>query len=130
MEKSNEVLEALHKELGGKPNVEHLAITQELQIPEQPEETNEKIDFEKEKLDLEEAVRVMRNMWAAATRVRSIRRAIKRGKLTEYGILVSRRPFNNRANTSKRKGVHSRFVNLIKQRDYEAAKSAIYRQSV
>lgn len=127
MEKSNKVLEALHKELGGKPDVTQLAITEEVQIPEQEEGTQEKVDTE---ANLHEAISVMRNLFAAATRVRSIRRAMKRGKLTSYGILVARRPFNNRANTSSRKGVHSRFVNQIKKRDYEAAKSAIARQSV
>lgn len=49
---------------------------------------------------------------------KSIRRAIGRGHVTTEGIIIPRRPFNNRANTSKRKGVHSRGTNELKKKIY------------
>ena len=51
-------------------------------------------------------------------RFKSIRRAIKRGHVTTDGIVMPRRPFNNKANTSKRKGVHSRTTNELKKKIY------------
>lgn len=51
-------------------------------------------------------------------RFKSIRRAIRRGQVTTEGIVIPRRPFNNRANTSKRKGVHSRSTNELKKKIY------------
>lgn len=51
-------------------------------------------------------------------KVKSIRRAIKRGRMSFSGVLYPWRPFNNRANTSKRKGVHSRYVDEIKRHIY------------
>lgn len=47
---------------------------------------------------------------------KSVRRAIKRGLCSIYGQVYPKRPFNNRGNTSKRKGVHSRKQNEIKKR--------------
>lgn len=49
---------------------------------------------------------------------KSIRRAIRRGHVTTEGIIMPRRPFNNRANISKRKGVHSRGTNELKKKIY------------
>ena len=49
---------------------------------------------------------------------KSIRRAIRRSHVTTEGIIIPRRPFNNRANTSKRKGVHSRGTNELKKKIY------------
>lgn len=77
-----------------------------------------------EKVNLEESVKITGNLLTASRRFKSVRRAMRRGHITEFGIMIPKRPFNNRANTSKRKGVHSRFENLIKKRDYEAAKAA------
>lgn len=51
-------------------------------------------------------------------RFKSIRRAMRRGHVTTKGIIMPRRPFNNKANTSKRKGVHSRSTNELKKRIY------------
>lgn len=51
-------------------------------------------------------------------RFKSIRRAMRRGHVTTEGIVMPRRPFNNRANTSKRKGVHSRRTNELKKKIY------------
>ncbi len=44
----------------------------------------------------------------AIGKYKSIERAIRRGHLTQDGRIVPKRPFNNRSNTSKRKGVDSR----------------------
>lgn len=52
-------------------------------------------------------------------RFKSVRRAMRRGHVTAEGIVMPRRPFNNRANTSKRKGVHSRSTNELKKQIYE-----------
>lgn len=52
-------------------------------------------------------------------RFRSIRRAIRRGLVTGGGIVAPKRPFNNRANTSDRKGVHSRVFNQLKKNIYD-----------
>lgn len=54
----------------------------------------------------------------AVRRFRSIKRAFKRGLISKYGLIYPKRPFNNRANTSKRKGVHSRTLNEEKKRIY------------
>ena len=51
-------------------------------------------------------------------RFKSIRRAMRRGHVTTEGIIMPRRPFNNKANTSKRKGVHSRSNNELKKKIY------------
>lgn len=45
------------------------------------------------------------------------RRMRRRGILPD-GSLLNRKPFNNRANTSKRKGVHSRVMNELKKKVY------------
>ena len=51
-------------------------------------------------------------------RFKSIRRAMRRGHVTTEGIIMPRRPFNNKANTSKRNGVHSRSTNELKKKIY------------
>ena len=51
-------------------------------------------------------------------RFKSVRRAMRRVHMTSERIVMPRRPFNNRANTSKRKGVHSRSTNELKKRIY------------
>ena len=57
-----------------------------------------------------------------ASKFKSIKRAIKRQHLTMDGIIVPKRPYNNRANTSTRKGVHSRSTNEYKKGIYEQIK--------
>lgn len=54
----------------------------------------------------------------AVSKYKSIARAMRRGDVTQYGTLVPKRPFNNRANTSRRKGVHSRVMNEYKKSIY------------
>ena len=58
----------------------------------------------------------------AVSKVKSIRRAIRRGKLAWNGLLAPDRPFNNRGNTSKRTNIHSRSINEYKKRLYEQLK--------
>lgn len=53
---------------------------------------------------------------------RSVGRALKRGHIISNGIFIPRRPFNNRANTSNRKGIHSRVFNETKRKIYEQLK--------
>ena len=55
-------------------------------------------------------------------RFKSIRRAMRRGHVTTEGIIMPRRPFNNKANTCKRKGHHSRTINERKKMIYEQLK--------
>lgn len=41
----------------------------------------------------------------AVSKYKSVARAIRRGDVTKYGTITPKRPFNNRANTSRRAGV-------------------------
>lgn len=58
----------------------------------------------------------------AVSRFKSVNRAIRRGHVVPNGLIIPKRPFNNRANTSKRKGVHSRGTNELKKQIYEQFK--------
>ena len=53
---------------------------------------------------------------------KSIRRAIRRGHIYLDGIIFPKRPFNNKANTCKRKKHHSRTINERKKMIYEQLK--------
>lgn len=57
-------------------------------------------------------------IFEAVSKYKSVDRAMRRGDVTKYGTLVPKRPFNNRANTSNRKGVHSRVMNEYKKSIY------------
>lgn len=81
------------------------------------------------KIDPERIKELSINLLITSRKVRSLRRAFKRGRLTPDGTLITR-PFNNRANTSKRKGVHSRVMNEINKRDYELFKRKANKQSL
>lgn len=83
-----------------------------------------------ERLASPEASLIMNNLLYASSKVRSLKRAFKRGRLTQFGLLISKRPFNNRANTSKRKGKSSRFVTEQKKIDYEYAKRIAIKHSL
>jgi hypothetical protein len=54
----------------------------------------------------------------AVRKYKSVARAIRRGHVTDIGVMAPKRPFNNRANTCKRKGTHSRTNNELKKRIY------------
>lgn len=53
--------------------------------------------------------------FAGVSKYKSIARAIRRNHATINGILIPRRPFNNRANTSIRTDAHSRSMNEEKR---------------
>lgn len=57
--------------------------------------------------------------YRAVGKFKSIRRAIRRGLVSPSGTICPKRPFNNRANTSRRKGHHSRVMNEVKKSIYE-----------
>jgi len=50
---------------------------------------------------------------------RSVFRAVRRGHVSPTGVVYPDRPYNNRANTSKRKGIHSRMFNELKKEIYD-----------
>lgn len=60
--------------------------------------------------------------YRAVDKFKSIRRAIRRGLVSPSGTICPKRPFNNRANTSRRKGHHSRVMNEVKKSIYEQLK--------
>lgn len=49
--------------------------------------------------------------YEAVGKFKSVRRAIRRGHVSLDGVIYPKRPFNNKANTSTRKGHHSRTMN-------------------
>ena len=60
--------------------------------------------------------------YRAVGKFKSIRRAIRRGLVSPSGTICPKRPSNNRANTSRRKGHHSRVMNEVKKSIYEQLK--------
>jgi hypothetical protein len=56
--------------------------------------------------------------YRAVGKFKSIRRAIRRGLVSPSGTICPKRPFNNRANTNRRKGHHSRVMNEVKKSIY------------
>ena len=60
--------------------------------------------------------------YEAVSSFKSVRRAIRRGHISLDGVICPKRPFNNRANTSRRKGHHSRVMNEVKKSIYEQLK--------
>lgn len=54
----------------------------------------------------------------AVSKFKSVNRAIRRGHVAPNGLIIPKRPFNNRANTSKRKRAHSRSANELKKQIY------------
>jgi hypothetical protein len=61
----------------------------------------------------------------AVSKFKSVKRAIRRGHMSAFGQIYPRRPFNNRANTSSRKGIHSRVHNELCKKIYAEYKSKI-----
>ena len=74
--------------------------------------------METNEIILREPPRFNLHYFAAVSKFKSIGRAIRRGNVTEEGIIMPKKPFNNRANTSKRKGIHSRTFNQQKKSIY------------
>lgn len=56
--------------------------------------------------------------YRAVGKFKSIRRAIRKGLVSPSGTICPKRLFNNRANTSRRKGYHSRVMNEVKKSIY------------
>lgn len=56
--------------------------------------------------------------YGATSKYKSIYRAYRRGHVAVNGMLIPQKPFNNRANTSNRSGVHSRRTNELKKMYY------------
>lgn len=54
----------------------------------------------------------------AVSKYKSVARAIRRGDVTKYGTITPKRPFNNRANSSRRASVNSRTMNEYKKNIY------------
>ena len=65
---------------------------------------------------LEESINLLD--YTCVGRFKSVIRAYKRGHISKNGFIYPRRPFHNKANTSKRKGVHSRRLNEYKKKIY------------
>lgn len=88
------------------------------------EDTNK---VEKELMSEEEFKQYLDNTRGLKTfdgviKFKSIRRAMKRGAVTDIGVIAPRRPFNNRKNTSKRANVVSRVTNEKKKNIYKQFK--------
>ena len=98
-----------------KEKLENVPTVQEDKKELTEEEKNQWINFLK--VRRENLLRLV-----ASGRVRSVNRAMKRDRILPNGILKWSRPFNNRANTSSRKGVHSRVSNEERRRFYETFK--------
>lgn len=60
--------------------------------------------------------------YEAVSKFKSVRRAIRRGHVSPDGIIFPKRPFNNKANTCRGKGHHSRTINERKKMIYEQLK--------
>lgn len=104
----------------------------EQEVQQEVEKKEPEITEEKRKVWMEFLKRRRENLLrvAASKRVKSINRAIKRNRVTPQGELAPKRPFNNRANTSTRKGVMSRVGNERNKRLYDAFKRFANKESV
>lgn len=83
-----------------------------------------KADIVEDSLTVENPLTETLNLrdYRAVGKFKSIRRAIRRGLVSPSGTICPKRPFNNRANTSGRKGYHSRVMNEVKKSIYEQLK--------
>lgn len=55
---------------------------------------------------------------SAQQRFKSVRRAIKRGLVSPFGVVYPKRPFNNRGNSNTNGKYHSRTMNELKKKIY------------
>lgn len=83
-----------------------------------------KADIVEDSLTVENPLTETLNLrdYRAVGKFKSIRRAIRRGLVSPSGTICPKRPFNNRANTSRSKGHHSRVMNEVKKSIYEQLK--------
>ena len=79
--------------------------------------TNEELMDQKE---FEEYLKNSLNLcnFSGVSKFKSIARAYRKGYISRWGDVYPKRPFNNRGNTSKRKGKHSRVINEKKKAIY------------
>lgn len=56
--------------------------------------------------------------FSGVSKFKSVGRAYRKGHISKWGDIYPKRPFNNRGNTSKRKGKHSRVFNEKKKAIY------------
>lgn len=82
--------------------------------------SEEQLEFDNKQTEiiLKELPKISLQYFAAANKFKSVNRAIRRGNVTDWGLIIPKKPFNNRANTSERKGVHSRVHNENKKAIY------------
>lgn len=83
-----------------------------------------KADIVEDSLTVENPLTETLNLrdYRAVGKFKSIRRAIRRGLVSPSGTICPKRPFSNRADTSRRKGHHSRVMNEVKKSIYEQLK--------
>ena len=83
-----------------------------------------KADIVEDSLTVENPLTETLNLrdYRAVGKFKSIRRAIRRGLVSPSGTICPKRPFNNRANISRRKGHRSRVMNEVKKSIYEQLK--------
>lgn len=88
------------------------------------EELQAQLDARREQLlkDAQNGILPLR-YFNAVSKHKSVGRAFRRGHISLIGEIYPKRPFNNRANTSTRKGRHSRVMNELKKDIYEQYKS-------
>lgn len=81
------------------------------------QEKNQNVMTEEEfQNELHNTVKLM--TFEGVRRFKSVLRAFRRGRITNYGYVVPNRAFHNRKNTCKRRGRHSRANNEFKKRLY------------
>ena len=88
------------------------------------EELQAQLDARREQLlkDAQNGILPLR-YFNAVSKHKSVGRAFRRGHSSFIGEIYPKSPFNNRANTSTRKGRHSRVMNELKKNIYEQYKS-------
>lgn len=82
-----------------------------------------KVVTNEELMSNEEFVEYVKNSlnlcnFSGVSKFKSIARAYRKGYISRWGDVYPKRPFNNRGNTSKRKGKHSRVFNEKKKAIY------------
>ena len=79
-----------------------------------------KADIVEDSLTVENPLTETLNLrdYRAVGKFKSIRRAIRKGLVSPSGTMCPKRPFNNRANTGRREGHHSRVMNEVKKSIY------------
>ena len=79
--------------------------------------TNEELMSSKE---FEDYIKTSLNLcnFSGVSKFKSVGRAYRKGNISRWGDMYPKRPFNNRGNSSKRRGKHSRVLNQRKKAIY------------